>query len=69
MADSGGKRTLVSCEAADRLGLEVIGSEKACLQGFGAKNGTNHTFDVVNIKIGRAQENIQFILTILLYLN
>ena len=52
MADSGGQRTLVSREAANRLGLEVIGRERACLQGYGARSGANNTFDVVNIKVG-----------------
>ena len=56
MLDSGGQRTLVTREVADRLGFEVIGQENACLQGFGAKHGTNNTYDVVSIKLGRITE-------------
>ena len=57
MLDSGGQRTLVTREAADRLGLEIVGRENACLQGYGAKHGSNSKFDVVNIKLGRVTEN------------
>ena len=57
MLDSGGQRTLVTREAADRLGLEVVGTETACLQGYGAKHGTNGKFDVVTIKLGRVSDN------------
>ena len=56
MMDSGGQRTLVTREAVDRLGFEVIGQENACLQGFGAKHGTNNKFDVVSIMLGRRTE-------------
>ncbi|CAL4218274.1 unnamed protein product, partial [Meganyctiphanes norvegica] len=57
MLDSGGQRTLVTREAANRLGLEIVGRENACLQGYGAKQGSNSKFDVVNIKLGRVTEN------------
>ena len=52
MADTGGQRTLITKAAATRLGLDVIGSERACLQGFGTKGGSNHKFDIVSIKLG-----------------
>ena len=56
LLDSGGQRTLVSREAAERLGLEVIRKEDACLQGYGSRSGKNNKFDVVNIKLGRMAE-------------
>ena len=56
LADSGGQRTLITREAANRLGLDIVGIERACLQGYGAKSGSNSRFDVVNVRIGRVTE-------------
>ena len=56
LADSGAQRTLISRAAADRLKLDIVGQERACLQGFGHKSGSNSLFDVVRIKLGRVHE-------------
>ena len=57
LADSAAQRTLVSKSTADRLGLDIIGTERACLIGYGSKKPINKAFDVVLISLGLPNYN------------
>merc|ERR1712082_524355 len=57
LADSAAQRTLVSKETVDRLGLDIIGTERACLIGYGNKKPQNNSFNVVSISLGLPRYN------------
>ena len=51
LADTAAQRSLVTKDAVARLGLESIGSERACLVGYGNKKPQNSAFNVVTISL------------------
>ena len=47
LADSAAQRTLVAKDTAEKLGHNIIGTESACLIGYGTKRPQNNSFNVV----------------------
>ena len=41
----------MSKETAEKLGLDIIGTERACLIGYGNKKSQNNSFNVVSISL------------------
>ena len=41
MVDDGAQRSLITRAAVERLGLEIIGKERACIKGFNSRRPTN----------------------------
>ena len=56
MLDSGAQRSLISRDAATRLGLDIIGKDKASLLGYGSSRAQNNIFDVAAISLGRLND-------------
>ena len=52
LVDQCAQRTLVTKSLADRLGLQVKSTEKACLLGFGARRPVNTIFEIVKVSLG-----------------
>ena len=51
LADSAAQRTLVAKETAEKLGLDIIGTERAFLIGYGNKRSQNNSFNVVSVSL------------------
>ena len=47
----------MSKETAEKLGLDIIGTERACLIGYGNKKPQNNSFNVVSISLGLPKYN------------
>ena len=57
LVDACAQRTLITKETVDRLGFEVIATEKACLIGYGQKRPTNTVFKIVKVLVGLPYSN------------